>query len=137
MTTSSVLIRSGAVAALGVGLLAAGLPAEPVRDAALAATPAATPEQPSSVSGGGVTLRSVSVELPLGNPGFPGGGAAETITNDCTGCHSPGMVLTQPALPASAWQSIVDKMRMTYKAPIPAEDVPAIIAYLTRLSSTK
>jgi hypothetical protein len=43
------------------------------------------------------------------------------------------MVLMQPALPAAAWQTEVNKMIKVYKAPIAAADVPAILAYLTQL----
>jgi hypothetical protein len=43
------------------------------------------------------------------------------------------MVLTQPRLSRSQWQAEVDKMRNTYKAPISATDVPAIVDYLANL----
>ncbi len=132
MTPSPRLIGYAAAAVVGLALFATGSPGQRAPDAMPAAAPA-----PSAVSSGGVTLRSVSVELPTSDVAFPGGAAAETITNDCTGCHSPGMVLTQPALSRAAWQRIVEKMRQTYKAPIPDEDVPKIVAYLTRLSPAK
>jgi cytochrome c5 len=88
---------------------------------------------PNSVSDGGTTLRSVSVELP--DPGrlFPGGDKAEAINNNCLACHSAGMVLTQPHLSRAEWQSEVDKMRNIYKAPIAAEDVVEIVDYLAGL----
>ena len=41
------------------------------------------------------------------------------------------MVLNQPVLTRGAWQGVVEKMRETYKAPIAAPDVPAIVHYLT------
>ena len=84
----------------------------------------------NSVSGGGTTLRSVSVEFPDRGWMFPGGDKAEAINNNCLACHSAGMVLTQPKLSRAQWQSEVDKMRDAYKAPIAAEDVPAIVDYL-------
>jgi hypothetical protein len=55
------------------------------------------------------------------------------VNNNCLVCHSAGMVLTQPRLPRAVWQAEVDKMRSTYKAPIAAEDVPAIVEYLAKL----
>lgn len=84
----------------------------------------------NSASGGGVTLRSVNIEFP--DPGrlFPGDDKAEAINNNCLACHSAGMVLRQPHLARAQWQSEVDKMRNVYKAPIAAEDVPAIVDYL-------
>jgi hypothetical protein len=85
----------------------------------------------NSVSGGGTTLRSANVEFP--DPGrlFPGGDKAEAINNNCLACHSAGMVLAQPNLSPTEWQREVDKMRNVYKAPLAAEDVPAIVDYLT------
>ena len=97
------------------------------KDNSAAAPAAATPD---SVSGGGTTLRSVSVEFPDPARLFPGGDKAEAINNNCLACHSAGMVLTQPYLSRAEWQSEVDKMRNIYKAPIAAEDVPAIVDYL-------
>lgn len=87
----------------------------------------------SSVSGGGTTLRSVDVEFPDPGRQFPGGDEAEAINNNCLACHSAGMVLTQPRLSRAEWQSEVDKMRNTYKAPIGDADVPAIVNYLVNL----
>ena len=83
----------------------------------------------NSVSAGGTTLRSVSVEFPDRGQMFPGGDKAEAINNNCLACHSAGMVLTQPKLSRAQWQSEVDKMRKVYKAPIADEDVPAIVDY--------
>jgi hypothetical protein len=84
----------------------------------------------NSVSSGGTTLRSINVEFP--DPGrlFPGGDKAEAINNNCLACHSAEMVLTQPTLSRTEWQSEVDKMRNVYKAPVATEDVPAIVDYL-------
>ena len=82
-----------------------------------------------------MTLRSVSINLPASDRTFPGGAVADAINNDCLLCHSAGMVLTQPSLSRAAWQAEVDKMRDLYKAPIPAEDLPAIVAYLADLSN--
>jgi hypothetical protein len=61
----------------------------------------------------GVTLQSVSLDLPTSDRSFPGGGAADAINNNCLSCHSAGMVLNQPVLSRAARQAIVDKMRGT------------------------
>ena len=45
-------------------------------------------------------------------------------------CHTPRYVLEQPPLPRKTWQAEVDKMRKTYGAPVPDEDVPPIVDYL-------
>ena len=91
----------------------------------------------STVSGAGVTLHSVNVEFPDPGRMFPGDSKADAINNNCLACHSAGMVLTQPALPRAEWQSEVDKMRSTYKAPVEASDVPAIVDYLVALKAGK
>jgi cytochrome c5 len=97
------------------------------------AQPAASP--PSTATGGGVTLHSVSTNFPDSDRLFPGAGA-DAINNNCLACHSAGMVLTQPRLSRADWQAEVEKMRNFYKAPVDASDVPAIVDYLVKLSST-
>ena len=78
-----------------------------------------------------LTLKSVSVDLPAGDGQFAGDGA-DAINNNCTACHSPGMVLNQPNMSKSAWEGEVHKMINVYKAPVDEKDVPAIVAYLTK-----
>ena len=95
------------------------------------------PGVPSTVTGGGVTLHSVSVEFPDPARMFPGDSKADAINNNCLACHSAGMVLTQPALSRAEWQSEVDKMRSTYKAPVNASDDPSIVDYLAALKAGK
>jgi hypothetical protein len=87
---------------------------------------------PSAVSVGGVTLRSVNVEIPDRNREFEGQGAG-VVNENCLTCHSAGMVLTQPWLSRAVWQAEVEKMRTTYKAPVDPQDVPAIVDYLAGL----
>jgi mono/diheme cytochrome c family protein len=132
----------GAVVAGAAALFAIGTPAERSRALLLnEPTPnvpavqlvaATTPSPaPSIVAAAGVTLHSDSFTLPSSDRVFPGGAAADAINGNCVSCHSAGMVLNQPPLSKAAWQSEVAKMRDMYKAPIAAEDVPAIVAYLT------
>ena len=81
-----------------------------------------------------LALRSVKVELPSSGKMFPGPGA-DAVNNNCLACHSADMVLNQPALPKATWQAEVDKMIRFYKAPVAAEDVPAIVDYLAKLNA--
>jgi mono/diheme cytochrome c family protein len=76
------------------------------------------------------SFKSVSVDLPTGDRMFPGDAKAEAINNNCLACHSADMVLNQPALTEGSWQTEVQKMIKTYKAPVAADDVAAIVAYL-------
>jgi mono/diheme cytochrome c family protein len=82
-------------------------------------------------------LRSVNVELPADDGMFPDGSGADAANNNCLACHSVEMVLDQPALSKSQWQAEVGKMRMTYKAPVDAKDVDAIVAYLVSIRGAK
>ena len=103
------------------------------REMALTIRPAQAREsQPSAntVAVAGVTLHSVTVDLPTSDRMFPGGVDAEAINNNCLACHSASMVLNQPRLNRATWQRIVEKMRSQYKAPVADADVPAIVAYL-------
>lgn len=95
------------------------------------------PAAPSTVTGAGVTLHSVNVDFPDPGRMFPGDTKADAINNNCLACHSAGMVLTQPALSRAEWQSEVEKMRSTYKAPVEELDVPAIVDYLVALKDRK
>jgi cytochrome c553 len=98
---------------LAIGCLAAGL---------MVSTPLLAQPLPA--------LKSTAVDLPAGDSLFPGGAPADAINNNCLACHSADMVLNQPALPRATWEAEVHKMITTYKAPIDAADVPAIVDYL-------
>jgi len=82
-------------------------------------------------------LKSVKLDLPDSDKMFPAGPGSDAINNNCLACHSAGMVLTQPALSKQAWTAEVNKMMNNYKAPIAAEDVGAIVGYLTALKGAK
>jgi mono/diheme cytochrome c family protein len=80
-------------------------------------------------------LSSVRVHLPTSMTRFPPGEGAEIANSQCLLCHSAGMVLTQPVLSVSQWQASINKMRTVYGAPLPAAQVDALAAYLSKLSS--
>jgi cytochrome c5 len=129
MNRSPSTVAGVAAIAAGLALLAviAPWPASGVAEAATQPKRA-----PSTVSVSGVTLRSVAGDFPDSDRRFEGPGA-DFVNNNCLACHSAGMVLTQPRLSRAVWQGEVDKMRNTYKAPVEAADVPAIVDYLATL----
>jgi hypothetical protein len=90
---------------------------------------------PPTVSAGGFSLASASVDLPTDETGYPDGPHVDVINANCTSCHSASMALTQPPLSPDQWKAEVTKMREVYKAPVAETDVPAIVAYLTGMSS--
>jgi hypothetical protein len=82
-----------------------------------------------------IAIKSTTVDLPAGDSQFPGPDA-DVINNNCLACHSSDMVLNQPALPRATWDAEVHKMINTYKAPVDAKDVGAIVDYLVRTKGT-
>jgi mono/diheme cytochrome c family protein len=77
----------------------------------------------------------VSVELPTSQTPFPAGEGAVIANAQCLICHSAGMVLRQPGRTQEQWKETINKMRSAYGAPLPAEQVDALAAYLSRLAS--
>lgn len=75
-------------------------------------------------------LVSTAVTLPVDAGSFPPGPHVDAIAANCSACHSPSMILTQPPLTADQWRAEVKKMREVYKATVADEDVPLIVAYL-------
>lgn len=83
-------------------------------------------------------LKPLSVTLPDGSeqtfPDLgPGKPSADAINNNCLACHSADMVMSQPMMAKETWPAIVHKMITVYKAPVAAEDVDGIVAYLQAL----
>ena len=84
-----------------------------------------------------LTLKSVDVTLPDSDRKLPDGPGLAAVQGNCISCHTPGMILTQPALPKAAWEAEVAKMRNVYKARVSEKDVPDIVTYLTAVKGTK
>jgi hypothetical protein len=135
MTFTTKLIGLATAAVIGVAVFEIVAPDK--EDVAVILPAQAQPTHPgaTTVAAAGVMLHSDSFDLPTGERMFPGADA-EAINSNCLACHSAGMVLTQPALTRSAWQSEVEKMRAQYKAPVAEDDVPAIVAYLASHKGT-
>ena len=92
------------------------------------------PNAPAAAAdGGGIRLRSVGFELPSNGRALPPGPGAEVVASNCQSCHTPGMILNQPALTQADWTGEVNKMIHVYKAPVDEADVPAIVTYLASL----
>lgn len=81
------------------------------------------------------TFTTVSITLPQETVTFPNRPGVEAITANCTACHSPDMILNQPALTREQWQSSIDKMRSVYKATIDPAAEGAILDYLEGVSA--
>ena len=81
----------------------------------------------------------VSVDLPTSQVSFPPGNGSVIANAYCLICHSAGMVLRQPALTQDEWTGEINKMRNSFGAPIPADQVQALAQYLRSINgrSTK
>jgi hypothetical protein len=99
----------------------------------LAHRPPGVTETATSVAAVGVTLSSQHLTLPEEKAAFPAGLQSALLTDNCTGCHSAEMILTQPLLGADKWQATIDKMRKAYHAPVAPADDARIIAALMAL----
>ena len=71
-----------------------------------------------------------TLRLPVEDVTLPDLPGRAQVASGCVACHTPRYVLDQPPLPRKTWEAEVDKMRKTYGAPVPDEDVPAIVEYL-------
>ena len=84
-----------------------------------------------------LVLKTVNVVLPTSDRMFSDGPGSDVVNSYWLVCHSAGMVLSQPAMTRSAWEAEVQKMRNTYKAPIPEEQIQTITSYLSGLQNAK
>jgi len=134
MAISVGALARSALARAGVVLLAIALSGSSAAQRAPVAEGPSIAGGASTITSHGVTLRSVAVEIPASSTVFPGGRRADIINRDCLLCHSAEMVLSQPKLSRAAWQSEVEKMRDSYKAPSAAEDIPPIVDYLATMT---
>jgi cytochrome c553 len=98
---------------------------------------AAAPAWVRAADPASMTFNSVSVTLPGDDRLFPPGPGVETVNDNCLTCHSVDMVLDQPRLPKAVWQSEVQKMITAYKAPVPQDAIPQIVAYLDSIKGTE
>lgn len=87
----------------------------------------------TSAEAAGIHLRSVGFSFPTDGRAFPAGPGADLMASNCMSCHTPGMILNQPALTRAEWTGEVTKMVKIYKAPIDDADLPAIVTYLAGL----
>ena len=81
------------------------------------------------------TFSTASVTLPDAEPAFPLGPGVEAVTNNCSACHSPDMILNQPKQSREQWAKSIDKMRKVFKAEIVEADEAAILDYLEDMSA--
>ncbi|WP_261314131.1 c-type cytochrome [Burkholderia multivorans] len=84
-----------------------------------------------------VKIPSVDETLPVSAERFPPGQGSEIANAQCLICHSTGMVTRQPPLTEKEWATISNKMRLSYGAPLPVEQVDALAKYLYSINGRK
>ncbi len=98
--------------------------------------PRAVNSQPAAKQAKGPAQKwaKVSVEWPESQASFPPGNGSDIANDVCLICHSAGMVLRQPPLTQDEWTVEINKMRNTFGAPLPADQVEALAKYLLSIN---
>jgi sulfite dehydrogenase (cytochrome) subunit B len=75
----------------------------------------------------------VDYKLPEETATLKPGPNLDVAQNNCTACHSPDYIKTQPIMKSKKdfWQAEVTKMIKVYGAPIDDADVPKLVEYLS------
>jgi mono/diheme cytochrome c family protein len=89
-----------------------------------------------ALTAGGLIAQAkpVNYELPQETATLKPGPNQDVAVNNCTACHSPDYIQTQPRGPKfkkDFWQAEVTKMIKVYGAPIDDADAAKIVDYLT------
>ncbi|HZP67474.1 MAG TPA: cytochrome c [Rudaea sp.] len=76
---------------------------------------------------------ALKIELPPETAAYKPGPHLDLVKARCLVCHSADYVAIQPPnLPRATWNAEVAKMKKVYGAPIPDEDVDALVDYLAK-----
>ena len=100
----------------------------------MACAPTPRAQNPTRTEESDARWDKISVQLPTSTARFPAAEGADIANDQCLICHSADMVLRQPARTPAEWQATINKMRSAYGAPLPAEQVGALAAYLSTLT---
>jgi mono/diheme cytochrome c family protein len=72
----------------------------------------------------------LDVTIPTSDATFPPGHGSDIANANCLICHSAGMALRQPPLTEDEWRTEINKMKSSFGAPIPADQVDDLAHYL-------
>ena len=73
---------------------------------------------------------AINVSLPAGAAAFPAGQGSDIANANCLICHSAGMVLRQPPLTVAEWNTEINRMKGSFGAPIPSNQIDELAHYL-------
>ena len=71
-------------------------------------------------------------KLPDEKPAFKSAPGADLVQANCIICHSHEYITTQPAFTRDQWKASVTKMQQKYGAPLPPENMDAVLDYLAK-----
>jgi mono/diheme cytochrome c family protein len=77
-----------------------------------------------------VHFAAINLNFPTSTAGFPAGKGSDIANANCLICHSAGMALRQPPLTEDEWRSEIKKMKSSFGAPIPADQIDELAHYL-------
>src|SRR5260370_13333529 len=73
---------------------------------------------------------AINLNFPTSAVAFPAGKGSDIANANCLICHSAGMALRQPPLTEDEWRSEISKMKSSFGAPIPADQIDELAQYL-------
>src|ERR1700756_4229133 len=76
----------------------------------------------------------MNADLPAGAVAFPAGQGSDIADANCLICHSAGMVLRQPPLTVAEWSTEIKKMKDSFGAPIPSDQIDGLAHYLAAIN---
>ena len=84
------------------------------------------------LASGALVFAAEKFQLPPETARLKPGPGAEMVTAQCLLCHSADYISTQPRLSRTAWTAAVVKMKDKYGAPIPTNNIPVLVDYLSK-----
>ena len=78
------------------------------------------------------TAVALDIKLPPETTAFKQDVGAEIANGQCLTCNSVEYVVIQPPMQRAFWKAEVQKMQQKYGAPIPDQQVEAVVDYLTK-----
>jgi sulfite dehydrogenase len=79
----------------------------------------------------------VTIQLPVETEVYRQAPGADLANAQCLTCHSADYAAIQPPMPAKFWKGEVEKMAAKYGAPIPANEVDALVKYFAKNYGTE
>jgi mono/diheme cytochrome c family protein len=77
-----------------------------------------------------VHFAAINLNFPTSAAAFPAGKGSDIANANCLICHSAGMALRQPPLSEDEWGAEIKKMKSSFGAPIPADQIDQLAQYL-------